>query len=444
MRRLRKKGGWPLTLREVRLLLRKMFDIPVNFGLDGGNMQTACDTRARRWSQLDSLHGIFGSMGSQAVTHDSVAVACSAAPGFSNWLAQARGSIAVSTYQANKLAMIGWDGRQVTLLMRQFDKPLGFAASADRLALATRHDVMLFANSPLLANDFVEEVPGRYDALYLPRATYHTGDLNTHDVAILNNEIWIAATRFSCLAKLTYDFSFVPVWKPSFVTDLVPEDRCHLNGMAVRDGRPRYVTALGTTDAAGAWRERKATGGVLIDIEADEIMLGGLAMPHSPCWYGERLWMLNSGAGELLLVDPQSGRADVVSRLPGYLRGLSFCGPFALIGMSKIRERHIFGGLPVQQRCENLLCGVAVVDTRDGRLAGMFEFTAGCEELYDVEFLPGVHRPMILNLEKPTARQALTNPDSCYWLCPKNEIREPAPAASGFVTHEEASALVGN
>ena len=130
-------------------------------------------------------------------------------------------------------------------------------------------------------------------------------------------------------------------------------------------------------------------------------MLGGLAMPHSPRWHDGTLWMLNSGAGELLRVDPQSGRSEVVCRLPGYLRGLCFCGPYALVGLSKIRERHIFGGLPVQQRCENLLCGVAVVDVRSGREAGFFEFTAGCEELYDVQFLPGVFRPMILSLEKP-------------------------------------------
>ncbi len=339
--------------------------------------------------------------------------------------------------------MIGWDGRQVTLLMRQFDKPLGLAASENRLALATRHDLVVLANAPLLAPDFLEEQPGRYDALYLPRATYHTGDLNTHDVAILGDEMWLVATRFSCLAKLSYDFNFLPVWKPPFVTDLVPEDRCHLNGLAVRDGRPRYVTALGTTNAAGGWRERKATDGVLIDIETDEIVLAGLAMPHSPRWHDGKLWLLNSGAGELLLADPQSGRSDVVCRLPGYLRGLCFCGPYALVGLSKIRERHIFGGLPVQQRCENLLCGVAVVDVRSGLEAGFFEFTAGCEEIYEVQFLPGVLRPMILNLEKPAARQAMTNPDSCFWLRPSNEIREPAPVSLGPAVGEVSSALAG-
>ena len=361
----------------------------------------------------------------------AVGIACAASPAFREWLAGAGGAVAVSTYQAGKVAMIGWDGRQVTLLMREFDKPLGLGVSGDRIVLATRNDIWILANAPLLAHDYIEREPGRYDALYLPRATYHTGDLHTHDVTLLGDEVWLAATRFSCLAKLSYDFNFLPVWKPPFVSDLVPEDRCHLNGIAVRDGRPRYVTALGTTDGAGAWREKKATGGVLIDLESNEIVLGNLAMPHSPRWHDGRLWTLNSGAGELLVVDAECGRAEVVCRLPGYLRGLCFRGPYALVGLCKIRERHIFGGLPVQQRGEPLLCGVAVVDLRSGRQQGLFEFTAGCEELYDVQFLPGVRRPMILNLLRSEARQAMTNPDSSYWLRASSEIRDPAPVGAG-------------
>jgi uncharacterized protein (TIGR03032 family) len=365
-----------------------------------------------------------------------VSVACAASPDFQDWMSKAGGAVAVSTYQAGKVAMIGWDGRRVSLLMREFDKPLGMAVAGDRLVLATRYDVWVFANAPILAPEFLEDQPGRYDALYLPRATYHTGDLHAHDVAILGNDVWLAATRFSCLAKLSYDFNFVPVWKPSFVTDLVPEDRCHLNGIAVRDGKPRYVTALGTTDAAGAWRDRKATGGVLLDIESDEVVFGGLAMPHSPRWHDGRIWLLNSGAGELMTVDAESGRAEVVCRMPGYLRGLCFHGPYALVGLCKIRERHIFGGLPVQQRGESLLCGVAVVDLRTGRQAGFFEFTVGCEELYDVQFLPGVLRPMIMNLQKPEVRQAVTNPESSYWLRPSHEMRNAAPGMPGVADRQ--------
>jgi uncharacterized protein (TIGR03032 family) len=343
------------------------------------------------------------------------------------------GSLAVSTYQAGKVAMLGHNGQQVTLLMREFDKPLGLVAAGGRLVLATRYDIWVFANAPALAPEFAEDQPGRYDALYLPRATYHTNDLHTHDVAVSPDGITLVATRFSCLAKLSFDYNFVPIWRPPFVTDLVPEDRCHLNGLAVRDGQPRYVTALGTTDAPGAWREHKADGGVLMDVRTSQILVRGLSMPHSPRWYDNRLWVLNSGTGDLLVVDPESGRSEIACRLPGYLRGLTFVGPYALVGLCKIREKHIFGGLPVQQLHEHLPCGIAIIDLRSGTQIGFFEFTMGCEELFEVQFLPGVRRPMILNLDKPEVRQTVCNPDSSYWLRPSSEIHDDPPAVPGPV-----------
>jgi uncharacterized protein (TIGR03032 family) len=353
---------------------------------------------------------------------EHVHVQCAADSDFVGWLSQADGTLIVSTYQAGKVAMIGYDGRQVTLLMRQFDKPLGLSLQGDLLALATRHDVTVFANAPLLAPDFLEDQPGRYDALFLPRASYHTGDLHIHDVAFQGEDVIFVNTRFSCLARVGHSHNFVPVWKPAFVSDLVPEDRCHLNGLAMVDGKPKYVTALGATDAAGAWRSAKATGGVVIDVESREIVRAGMSMPHSPRWHDGRLWVENSGTGELWVIDPSSGQADVVCGLPGYLRGLAFVGPFALVGLCKIREKHIFGGLPIQDHGGALRCGVAVIDVRRGAQVGMFEFTGGCEELYDVQFLPGARRPMILNLEKPAARQAVTHPESSWWLRPSAEI----------------------
>ena len=155
-------------------------------------------------------------------------------------------------------------------------------------------------------------------------------------------------------------------------------------------------------------------------------------MPHSPRWYDGRLWVLNSGAGELLLVDPDSGTSNVVAQLPGYLRGLSFVGPYAIVGMCKIREKHIFGGLPIQQRVNQLQCGIAIIDLRHGNCVGQFEFTSGCEELYDVQFLTGIRRPTILNLDKPAVREAVTNPDSSYWLRASREQALDGPTLSSM------------
>lgn len=352
-------------------------------------------------------------------------IACTAVGGFEACLARLGGCLAVSTYQAGKVAFIGWDGQRLALLMRHFDKPLGLAIDERRMALATRNELLLFANAPALAHDYLESQPGRYDALYLPRASFHTNDLHVHDVVYDRQGLLAVNTRYSCLMRPSVDYSFEPVWRPPFVTDYVPEDRCHLNGVALVEGEVRYATALGVCDTAGGWRANKAAGGVLLEVPSGETLLGGLSMPHSPRWHDGRLWLLNSGAGELLTLD-SAGRPSVVCRLPGYLRGLCFIGPIAAVGMCKIRERHIFGGLPIQEREPQLHCGVALVDTRSGGVLGAFEFTAGCEELYDVQFVPGVCRPMILSLEKPEARKALTDPISSFWLRPSAELHEAA------------------
>ena len=281
----------------------------------------------------------------------SESIRCDVSESFPSWLSQAKGSIVLTTYQAGKVGMIGWDGRQVTLLFRDFPKPMGLDLDGGRMLLATRNHLVELANAPLLAYEFLEGQPGRYDALYLPRVTYDTGDLNVHDVAFGVDAPWLVNTRFSCLCSPSREFSFIPRWRPPFITEVVPEDRCHLNGLAMEGGRPRFVTALGETDVVGGWRERKADGGVLIDVPSGEVVLRGLCMPHSPRLHDGSLWVLNSGAGELWRVDLDSFRHEVVCSLPGYLRGLCFVGPVALVGLSTIREKHIFGGLPVQQRC---------------------------------------------------------------------------------------------
>jgi uncharacterized protein (TIGR03032 family) len=253
---------------------------------------------------------------------------------------------------------------------------------------------------------------------------YLTGDVNIHDLAFDDEGLLVVNTRFSCLARLSSQFSFEPVWRPRFVSDLVPEDRCHVNGLAVVGGKAKYVTALGTTDSAGGWRPTKATGGVVIDVESNEVVAGGLSMPHSPRWHDGRLWLLNSGLGELCYLDPGSGKVESVCQLPGYLRGLCLVGPFALVGMCRIREKHIFGGLPIQERVQELRCGVAVVDLRSGTMVGSFDFTAGCEELFEIRFLRNVRRGMIVNWESQANRESLTNPESSFWLRPSKEIRD--------------------
>jgi Domain of unknown function (DUF4915)/Berberine and berberine like len=163
---------------------------------------------------------------------------------------------------------------------------MALAIKGQKLVLVTRYQVLLFANAPLLACNYLETQTERYDALYLPRVAYFTGDLQIHGV-IYAEDLWILNTLFSCISSPSTDVNFVPRWKPPFISTIVPEDRCHLSGMAAVSDKPRYVTALGETDTAEGWQSAKASGGVIVDVYNDEIVCRGLSMPHSPRWLGD-------------------------------------------------------------------------------------------------------------------------------------------------------------
>ena len=360
---------------------------------------------------------------------------CAVSEGFASWMASAGGSVAISTYQAGRIVLLGWNGRQVSVLPRELPKPMGLATGEGVLAVACRDEVAFFANAPFLAAHYPEPNTNRYDALYLPRASYNTGDVSLHDLAFGPEGLWAVNTRFSCLAVISRAYSFLPKWKPPFISQLAPEDRCHLNGLAMIDGRPGFVTAHSDADAPGAWRQSKAGGGVLMDVASGEFVLRGLYMPHSPRMHKGRLWFLNSGQGELCLVDPAKRTYQCVAQLPGYARGLCFVGKYALVGLSKVRSSHVFEGMPVQARCEKMICGVAAVDLATGKNLGAFEFSDGCDELYDVHFLPGPTRPGILNMTSPAAKQGVSTPDFAYWLYekPKEDGGKEDAGESGHV-----------
>lgn len=307
-------------------------------------------------------------------------------------------SLLVSTYQANKLLAVRAIGNGLSTLVRTFDKPMGLAVDGSRLALGTRKEVWFLRNAPDIAPQV--EPAGLHDACFLPRSCHITGDIGIHEVAWVGGELWVVATRFSCLATLDPDYSFVPRWRPKFISALAAEDRCHLNGLAIADGQPRFVTALGTTDLQGGWRSNKANGGCIIDLPSSELVTHGLCMPHSPRWHNGHLWVLESGCGSVVHVDPASGKREKVATLTGFARGLALAGPYAFIGLSKIRPTSAMDGVPLADQRERLKCGISVVDLQSGRQIAFLEFQSAVEEIFDVQLLPGVRIPEVLGFTK--------------------------------------------
>jgi uncharacterized protein (TIGR03032 family) len=320
-------------------------------------------------------------------------------------LAELGSSLLISTYQSGRLICARVQGGVLNTHLRSFDKPMGIAATHGRFSLGTRTEIWDFRDMPAAAQKL--EPAGTHDACFLPRNRHTTGDILVHELAFDGDgELWGVATAFSCLATFDPNSSFVPRWRPPFITALAPDDRCHLNGICVVDGRLTYATALGQSDAAGGWREHKASGGCLIEIASGEVVAGGISMPHSPRWHRGRLWLLESGRGELVQLDPASGTRETVAQLPGFTRGLALAGNIAFVGLSQIRESSTFGGLPLTQRLQERICGVGAVDLKSGGVVELLRFEDIVQEIFDVALLPGTRYPEIA---KPGSSAAATS-----------------------------------
>lgn len=333
-------------------------------------------------------------------------------------------SLVVSTYQAGKLILVRAQGDALNTHFRQFFSPMGVAyqPQTGRLAIGAKHEVWEFRNQPDVAPKL--EPKGECDAAFLPRTTHHSGDIRIHEIAWLGRELWAINTRFSCLCTFDGEHSFVPRWRPPFISALSPEDRCHLNGMCVVDGKVKYVTCLGATDKAGGWRDNKCDGGLLLDVESGEILVRGLSMPHSPRVYTGKMWVLESGHGTLSVANLQTGKTEIVVKLPGFTRGFDFYGPFAFIGLSQVRESAVFSGIPlVEEMSENeRTCGVYVVDIRSGNVVAFLRFEGIVQEIFAVQVLPNISFPDLINEPGETLDSSFVLSDEALRDVPK-ELR---------------------
>lgn len=344
-------------------------------------------------------------------------------PHIVDWLQELEISLAFTTYQTCRLFLVGIKpGGRLSAFERMFNQAMGLSATQERLYLSTKYQLWQLDNVLELGQH------NGYDKVYVPRIGYTTGDLDIHDVVVDDTgQVVFVCTRLNCLATVSQRHSCTPLWQPPFISQLVLEDRCHLNGLALRDGQPRYVTAVSQSDVVDGWRDRRSAGGCVIDVQTNEVILTGLSMPHSPRWYQGKLWLLNSGTGEFGYVDfasetatdslvdrgGQEGSFVPIAFCPGYLRGLAFWKEFAIVGLSKPRSGdHTFSGLALDQRLATKgaepRCGLMMIELKTGRIVHWLRLEGLITELYDVQVLPGVQRPMAVGFQSEEIQRLIT------------------------------------
>ncbi len=329
---------------------------------------------------------------------------------FPDLLNQANASLVVSTYQAGKLILLRSQGESLNTHFVSLPKPMGVAFDKGRLSVGSGANVIDYFN---MANVGPKVEPANtHDSAFLPRRTHITGDIDIHEMGFDDqDELWIVNTKMSCLCTIDINHSIVPRWRPPFITGYDLTDRCHLNGLAMRDGKPRYVSALGTSDEPAGWRANKAFGGMIMDIESNEMIAEGLSMPHSPRWYRNKLWVLESGAGQLVTIDEKTGEKTVIAEVPGFCRGFDFIERYALIGLSEVRETAVFAGLPLTEREQDRKCGVWIVDIETGQTVGFLVFSGGVQEIFSVQIVPWKY-PALLDMNDPLIRTSYSIPDA--------------------------------
>lgn len=321
-------------------------------------------------------------------------VSISSTRGLADWLLRNQVSLAFTSYQTGRLYLVGVDdNKRVSFHERFLARAMGLWADPQRLVVSTLFQVWRFEN--VLAGEHKGQGPDRH---FVPRVAHTTGDLDIHDIAVMSDgRILFVNSLFSCLATLSPAHAFRLFWKPPFVSKLAAEDRCHLNGLAMRDGVPAYVTATSRSDVVNGWRDRRAEGGCIIDVNTNAIVTEKLSMPHSPRWHAGQLWVLNSGTGHLGTIDLDTGTFEPRAFCPGFLRGLAFHNGHAIVGLSLPRDGS-FSGLQLDDelktRDADPWCGVQIVNLAAGDIVEWIKLEGGVSELFDVAVLPRVRWPV--------------------------------------------------
>ena len=314
------------------------------------------------------------------------------------------------------LLLLGATGPETPQLEhRIFQNAFAVDYHSGQLAVSHKKGITVYRNSPKMAPIHPEK-PHVHDAYFSSLVTFHTGDCLIHDIVITPAGLVVANTRFSTVCLLDGRYNINPIWYPDFISMPAPEDRCHLNGIAIEGEKLAYATTFGPYDTEGGWRGMREFNGLLIDVQNKRNLVTGLSMPHSPRLHDGHLFVCESGHGAVHEVDRQTGEMRTVVRLPGLTRGLAFQDQTMFVGMSTQRGSSSLPALPIVQGGLPLMAGVSAVDLQSGALKGTLQILDPGREVLDVKVLPGIRNAGIEDVGDMEAFHAVEGPNSGHWI----------------------------
>lgn len=320
---------------------------------------------------------------------NGLAVSCQCSGGFTELLKRLRISLVVTCSRSGLLMALGVHDDHLALTMLHQQQPEGVAADTARIAVSVSGQVQIYSSPAAAFAGHLKRSPFAAPQRLEFRAqrSHHTGIPASPAMAWGHDGLWVVNTRYSCLTLLADSGESINSWKPAFISGLADEDRCHLNGVAMDFGRPRYTTALGRSDSREGWRSEPYQSGVVIDVPTGEVVLERLVVPRSPRIHAGRLYLLQSWIGQLSVVDPLTGSVDCVESLPGYATGMDCAGSYAFVGLSRIGDTEMTPDGRSLLR-DDLACGIAAVNLRTGRAEEALNFLTGIDQLSDLAVLP--------------------------------------------------------
>ncbi|HEX8137147.1 MAG TPA: DUF4915 domain-containing protein [Pyrinomonadaceae bacterium] len=220
------------------------------------------------------------------------------------------------------------------------------------------------------------------------RSRFLPGSLYLHDLALIGRALYATAVGENAIVRL-YDQGRVErVWWPRAIEGPVgptfTQNYIQLNSIAAGPTlKGSYFSA--SAERMGARRPGHRNfavdgRGVIFSGATREVFARGLTRPHSARIHEGRVWVDNSGYGELGVAE--RGAFTPVVRLPGWTRGLCFQGSVAFVGTSRVIPR--FSRYAPGLDLDKSTCGVHAVDLRTGVVLGSLTWPYG-NQIFAVE-----------------------------------------------------------